>query len=388
MLDTITVVDVNCLTWWTQFHRHYSFLYMYINLIFFISRSMIMIIAISTFKMQSSVRFIFLLLIFHLISVNSGNSVSKETNSDIDRFQPWNGDGDAPMWYYKHDPPFAPSGTHNAIFIHALVGIFKKRKGGGTWGHGLDILLELIDLVQSSGLIDQVEGVYIVLLGTTPNRDKARSTLEEKYGNHERTKKVRVILESSSAELAEFPALHAMQLYANSTSPGTRLLYMHTKGVRRNGWHADYPIQWRRYMSFFLVEKAHVCLAALTLRGYRTCGVLKNRNIYEGNFWWSTAGWLKDRHPVVNDLEWSTKNRYAAEEYIMKNVKGMETNSHYCVHHTHHNMQVCATPRYMYENVSLAFRVNPQCYNSRLERKNKTKVPSSWCHHHELPVIN
>merc|ERR1711871_14352 len=100
-----------------------------------------------------------------------------------------------------------------------------------------------------------------------------RSTLKERYSQDEVTRKVQVILESSSAELAEFPALHAMQVYANSTNPLSRLLYVHTKGVRKNGWHADYPVHWRRYMSYFLIEKAHVCLTALSGKGYQTCGV-------------------------------------------------------------------------------------------------------------------
>ena len=84
---------------------------------------------------------------------------------------------------------------------------------------------------------------------------------------------VQIVLQSSSADLVEFPALHAMQQYANATHPDTRMLYMHTKGVRKNGWAPEYPAMWRRYMTFFLVEQHHVCLAALRDRGYETCGV-------------------------------------------------------------------------------------------------------------------
>ena len=64
---------------------------------------------------------------------------------------------------------------------------------------------------------------------------------------------------------------------------------------------------------------------------------------------------FRDKRPVVADLQWTMGNRYAAEEYILKNVPGKQL-EHYCVHHTHHNMQSCATPRHLYENVSMAFR--------------------------------
>lgn len=277
-----------------------------------------------------------------------------------------------------------------------LVGVFKKKKGGGTWGHGLEILNELLDTVEKSGLIENVHNVYISLSGNEADRAEARAALDIR-------KKVTVVVETSKAEYAEFPGLNAMQLYANATDPYSRLLYLHTKGVRKNGYHPDYPVMWRRYMAFFLVEKYHVCLTALAkqkhrdyaiasgeISGYQTCGVLKQNSIYQGNFWWSTADWLSRRRPLIADLDWntwSTGNRYAAEEYLLKNVPGDQL-AHYCVHHTHHCMQCCPTYRSMYENVSVAFRANPNCYNPSKLKPNPTKDPRSYCHSNNFPLID
>ena len=271
--------------------------------------------------------------------------------------------------------------AHTAVFIHALVGVFKKKRGTGTWGHGLQILTELLDLVDSSGLTVESKGIYITLLGNVADRFESKTVLAKRNSS-----KVHIIAESNHSELVEYPALHAMQLYANLTHPRTKLLYMHTKGVRRNGWHVDYPAEWRRYMTFFLVEKYSVCSTALDQRGFESCGVLMNRNIYEGNFWWTTAGWLSKRRPLIKDMVWSQATRYGAEEYILKNVPGKQL-LHYCIHHAHHNMQSCSTPRWLYENASLAFRDNPNCYDIKNEPPNKSKDPVSWCHHKKLPEL-
>jgi hypothetical protein len=292
---------------------------------------------------------------------------------------------------FMHEHYFDLSGT-----VHTIVGIFKK-KTGGTWGHGLEILNELLDTIEKSGLLEEVRGVYISLLGTEADRSEARAAISSR-------KKVFVVVESSKAEYAEFPGLNALQLYANATDPYSRLLYMHTKGVRKNGFHPDYPVMWRRYMTYFLVEKYHACLTALKrktqdhqslnvytgISGYQTCGVLKQNSIYQGNFWWSTAGWFSQRRPLISDLDWatwSTGNRYAAEEYILKDVPG-DQSAHYCIHHTHHCMQCCPTHREMYENVSVAFRATPNCFNPTKMKPNPTKDPKTFCHSDTFPIID
>ena len=168
-------------------------------------------------------------------------------------------------------------------YILYIVGVFKKKRGSGTWGHGLDILKELVELIESSGLINEVERVYISLLGSESDRSEAKIALKGQ-------EKVQIVIESPSSDLVEFPALYALQTYSNMSHPSTKILYMHTTGVRKNGWHPDYPIQWRKYMSFFLVDKYSVCFTALDKMRYSTCGVLKQQSIYQGNFWWTTAG--------------------------------------------------------------------------------------------------
>jgi hypothetical protein len=50
----------------------------------------------------------------------------------------------------KYTAPEGITDPHVAVFVHALVGVFQKKRGGGTWGHGLEILLELLDQVRTA----------------------------------------------------------------------------------------------------------------------------------------------------------------------------------------------------------------------------------------------
>jgi hypothetical protein len=286
---------------------------------------------------------------------------------------------------YKLSRP-SPVGAHNVIFLHALVGVFPRRRGNGSWGHGREILIELLDTINSSGLVDKVDSIRISLLGKPKDRADTMTSLLP-------YKKVSVLVESSNTQLAEFPALHLLQSYASKADPRTRILYMHTKGVRKNGLH-NYPDEWRRYMSFFLVEKSHVCLNLLERDpNYATCGVLKQHSIYQGNFWWSTASWIASRTPKIWNFRWNMQNRYIAEEYLMRpeylpHGSHFKKRSHYCIHHAHHTMQVCHTPREWYENVSVAIRDSSNCFNRQKLPKNPTRNPHSWCHHGGLPRLD
>ena len=108
-------------------------------------------------------------------------SIFIHTTSEENQFEyvEWNPSGNTPIWHYRYyHPSSIPAYAHNVVFIHALVGVFKKKKGRGTWGHGHIILEELLDLVEDSKLIDKVESINIIMLGTTPDRASAIGNLQ------------------------------------------------------------------------------------------------------------------------------------------------------------------------------------------------------------------
>lgn len=87
----------------------------------------------------------------------------------------------------------------------------------------------------------------------------------------------------------EFPTL---QLIEDTIQEGDKILYFNSLGVTGN---SIYKQSWRKYLSYFNIEKWEECIKALD-NGYDTCGVdFRTDPIphYSGNFWWANASYLK-----------------------------------------------------------------------------------------------
>lgn len=78
--------------------------------------------------------------------------------------------------------------------------------------------------------------------------------------------------------------------------PTARVLYLHTKGVRQHG----YATEWRRYMTYFLIERWREAVrlnAPVDAVGCDLLGTGDTRH-FSGNFWWARALYLAMRPPV------------------------------------------------------------------------------------------
>jgi hypothetical protein len=171
------------------------------------------------------------------------------------------------------------------IFLHAAVGIFKKKRYKGYWGFGREIMEEILVTIQKAGLMDKATGIYVSTLGNTSNVAEATRTLES--FNRSSGSKIYQIIEGQNLFVAEMPTLYALQMFAISpflqNPENTLILYVHTKGMRNNGvGSAD----WRRYLLYFLVERHELCLRLLLFSGYQTCGTQLNGEEYAGNMWY------------------------------------------------------------------------------------------------------
>lgn len=334
----------------------------------------------------------------------------------------------------------APSGPHNAVFMHAAVGIFtytRKDRVGQKWGYGKEILLEMLQTIyRVPKMVDHLDCIYISLLGSAADITDARDAIIARYGTSSENRttarkprlrktkrigsrfqsdywptnvkdKIRFVLEGHNKYMWEFPTLSLLQYYASVVHPDTKLLYLHTKGVRRNAATDRTIHQWRRYMMYWLVETDY-CQQALD-RGFYTCGALKkggSRSNYGGNFWWVISNFLGGRRPRMEDIDWSVnrtgRERFGAEEYLLKDATAEEhATLHYCVHHTHQDMNVCPTPPRWYrldtpaagsEEVNnqkkYVLRTSGNCFSPELlANKNKSKERKDWCFRDGFPAI-
>ncbi len=193
-----------------------------------------------------------------------------------------------------------------------------KRKQG-TWGHGLEILLELLQLTFfKSGLKDRLAAVYLSLLGS----DRDIHEAIHKIIPFNQSGKIHILLTANNIYLSEIPTIYAIDRLSPHFPPSSKILYAHTKGVRKNGI-SNYFDDWRRYMSFYLIEHYELCFEAIDRLKYDSCGVLKQRRIYAGNFWWASSAYLSRRRRLsvyrpLSELKWDMGNRYEAEEFLLK----------------------------------------------------------------------
>ena len=280
---------------------------------------------------------------------------------------------------YHTDLHRVVEGVNNIVYLHAAVGIFrKKRMPNETWGYGREIMEELLHDISVVPLAKNVSSIYVSLLGKREDRDLAMETLET-FNNTIHSKlcgKIQLLATASNLYLAEFPTLLGIQEMAGSMLPQNNILYIHTKGMRNHGSKAA---DWRRYMSYFLVNRSEVCLEALSPHhGYQTCGVQLNPTYYQGNFWWAKAGWINDRHMNLGSVKWDMGHRMVAERFLLspsvvefseggrgsveveegtghltikgRRAKGIPSNSteHYCVFYIDHNLYDCSTPSTLY----------------------------------------
>ena len=220
---------------------------------------------------------------------------------------------------------------------------------------GATILLSMIEVLESSGLYEKSVGIYVILLGNLYERSVVSNALRT-------WPKVRVIYESSDIYEYEWSTLTRLRKYAHKASNATRILYMHTKGSSRYIRYKDDPVpeavdDWRNYMMYFLVERHDICIRALTMLGYATCGVLlkdahmkrKSAAHYSGNFWWSSAGWVKTSGDMEK-VNWEDATRHTTETYILGSIISSNEieRDHLCVHNLFHNMYQYRTPRSSY----------------------------------------
>lgn len=166
------------------------------------------------------------------------------------------------------------------------------------------------NIIESSGLIDKVESVYITYLG----RDKTgiQWLLD---------KSTKIVLQKFDKNLKHYERLCLMSLLEYSKDNEANILYIHAKGVSRpDNLHVQ---DWRRMMEFFLIQKHERCLELIN--SYDVLGSLlccygnqekitneKHKWNFSGNFWWSKTSYIKNLPSLYQEhlTDLSIKHRW------------------------------------------------------------------------------
>jgi hypothetical protein len=146
-------------------------------------------------------------------------------------------------------------------------------------------LLQYLDLIKISGLIDACESIHLCFIGNDEIPLKYEEIIE-----YNTDQKITIMKVSNRLDDFELPTLQYLYNFCiNSTRTAEYdILYLHTKGVGkdRNECIEDQV----KYMTHFNIEKWKDC--ENLLQRFATCGVdLRTQPTlhYSGNFWWAKA---------------------------------------------------------------------------------------------------
>jgi beta-1,4-mannosyl-glycoprotein beta-1,4-N-acetylglucosaminyltransferase len=178
----------------------------------------------------------------------------------------------------------------------------------------------IVDKINSSGLINVLDNVFIVNIGLP---------IENKYnvsGN-----KYILANYSENTLLYENPTINKMKLFAEQ-NPDSYILYLHTKG---NSYDSERQSinDWTDMMLYFLVENHKTCTNKM-YEQYDTVGCNYSESPsrhYPGNFWWAKSSYIK----TLNLLSEDEPSKMAPEFWLLQNEPNIYTIHSSGVNHYH-----------------------------------------------------
>ena len=178
---------------------------------------------------------------------------------------------------------------------------------------GTEKLDYIIDKINSSGLIELLDNVFIVNIGVP---------IENKYNieyNSNSSNKYILTNYSNNPLLYENPTINKVRQFAELNSD-SYILYLHTKG---NSYNTEIQTinDWINMMLYFLVDKYKECIDKMDNK-YDTVGCNyqeKPYHHYSGNFWWANSNYIK----TLIFLSEEVPDKMAPEFWVLQNSPKM-----------------------------------------------------------------
>lgn len=156
----------------------------------------------------------------------------------------------------------------------------------------LDVLDSLISHLIDSGLMNVLDHVWIINVGQPINKT---------YPG------ISIIQYDSNTATFELQTLNLIYKFSDR-NPGTKVLYLHTKGVSYGKSHHNIT-DWTNLMLHFLVDKYEKAILLLDNSDAVGVNYLDTpHKHFSGNFWWSKTNHIRRLGPILSgirhDAEW------------------------------------------------------------------------------------
>jgi len=248
----------------------------------------------------------------------------------------------------------------NFCFIHSC-----HLKDSGT-----DILKHLVSVLKKSGLLDNLEKVFVFNYGEPISREETTVLFGE-----ETKEKIVLLQVSSETSGFEVPTIRYLHDFCKRNED-CNILYLHTKGISRNEIQKRI-LDWVDLMLYFLVEKYPMCLEKLATKEYDVlgCNYLdkdyygNDKPHFSGNFWWVRSGYMS-----LLDVG-SLKSKHDAEFFILSNQSVRFSN----LYHSYINHYVEEYPRNRYEVKDMDSIVFKEKEKEKEKGNIRVKMLCNWC---------
>ena len=186
---------------------------------------------------------------------------------------------------------------------------------------GTAVLDELYSEIVESGLMNELD--YIVVNNIGVRLDKKRF----------KNKKVKIINHSEDTSLFELPTIEKISNFSKNWR-NCKLLYLHTKGITHNSGNV---VDWRKYLSYFMINKHEECLEKLSHYDAVGCNYLTEPYPhFSGNFWWANTDYIQS-------IDRPLQTRHDPEWWILSN-----TTNFYPIHNSNINHYHSPYPKFLY----------------------------------------
>jgi len=180
-----------------------------------------------------------------------------------------------------------------------------------------DIVIDQYESLYESGLLDNIERVYVCYTGA--NKENINFLLNKHN-------KIQLINYTNKYKEYERPCLHKLLEWSQTNE--SNILYIHTKGVSHPHNHNVWL--WRKMLEHYLIRNYKQCInylnnydiVGINLTDIGTADKLVNENHkmhFSGNFWWSKTSYIRTLPKIREDYtDLSIEHRYwLCERWIL-----------------------------------------------------------------------
>eukprot|EP00597_Dinobryon_sp_UTEXLB2267_P000306 CAMPEP_0170072506 /NCGR_PEP_ID=MMETSP0019_2-20121128/10128_1 /TAXON_ID=98059 /ORGANISM="Dinobryon sp., Strain UTEXLB2267" /LENGTH=326 /DNA_ID=CAMNT_0010281513 /DNA_START=325 /DNA_END=1305 /DNA_ORIENTATION=- len=181
-----------------------------------------------------------------------------------------------------------------------------------------DILIEILELVHNSSLIDELINVFVLNSGVDITSLASYASMRASFPKVtfiQRSSDTSRFEVSTMRHISSFVKAVTSQISPLSPELDVQILYLHTKGVSYQDNHVG-VVDWRNMMLYFMVEQHRRCYHLLASGEFDAVGTNCHPEPslhFAGNMWWATASYLQSLIP----LEFERAGKFTAELWVL-----------------------------------------------------------------------